>query len=778
MLPTLPVKATKRAVDTVAFLGLNRTDNTQDGEMRDMQNLSAEQFPTLTQRQMRTELEGYTDPTDLFEWDGHLVVVDGMELKYDGVTIGEVNPGKKQFAVVNTKLCIWPDKVYIDLTNNSFGHLDAEVATGTQAGTVTITDDSITATITAIARQAYSTYYCWYNNVVNYISPFYAWYSYGIDRDAVEDCYTEGEGWDMEGLADLQEYKSTISRGMLTPLAAGDIFIPKYDGSYFYPVAGYENGGLLPDTGQYNDAGYYCVLTNKPRYYGDDNDVIITCNVYKTGIGNVLFSGTFKVGDAVNISGTRYGIADAKHRVITAIGDTTNTLTFVEGALNAPIAYYEAVGDIPANLVIRLTKSGSGGFNVYFTPTTMIQEGRVLWVTDSKDYVHVWNPETKREEARYEVGGSAAEAYVYGLTEYDPVDGASVIIGKDVPDLDFICAKDNRLWGVSNDQENEAYNPQTGEIEKFTSRVIYASALGDPSNWWVFQGVDTDSYQVAVGSEGDFTAIVPLDGVCCWKENRLHKILGSYPSEYYMTEYQVDGVAAGCERSCTVVNDVLYYAGRNGVYAYAGSRPQEIGRALGAPLKNAVGGSDGKVWYLSGQKPDGTYELLTYDLTRGLWMREDATKAEAFANAAGTLHFLAGNQGHYDGSTPPVWVHDPNVVMKTGQGADNTLQWYVEFCPYWEMTSSRYASTALRRRYYLRSLLRLEMSAGSKITLQVRHDDGAWKTLLSEDSAVAAVKQIMIPPDRTDKLVLRISGTGTVKLRDMAREYIIGSERP
>ena len=77
-----------------------------------------------------------------------------------------------------------------------------------------------------------------------------------------------------------------------------------------------------------------------------------------------------------------------------------------------------------------------------------------------------------------------------------------------MPDLDFICESENRLWGCSNE-----------------TRTIYASALGDPTNFFSYQGLSTDSYAVAVGSEGrglsaavlavcDRTVRIPMDPRC------------------------------------------------------------------------------------------------------------------------------------------------------------------------------------------------------------------------------------------------------------------------
>ena len=61
---------------------------------------------------------------------------------YDGQVVGQVTAGEKQFAVVNTKMVIWPDKVYLDMTDKKVKPLGAkaevtEVKFSAEHGTMT-----------------------------------------------------------------------------------------------------------------------------------------------------------------------------------------------------------------------------------------------------------------------------------------------------------------------------------------------------------------------------------------------------------------------------------------------------------------------------------------------------------------------------------------------------------------------------------------------------------------------------------------------------------------
>ena len=87
----------------------------------------------------------------------------------------------------------------------------------------------------------------------------------------------------------------------------------------------------------------------------------------------------------------------------------------------------------------------------------------------------------------------------------------SVTVKRAVPDMDFLCENENRLWGCKGD-------------------TIYACKLGDIFNWNVFDGVATDSYAADVASTGDFTACASYLGYpCFFKEEHIYKVYGDRP---------------------------------------------------------------------------------------------------------------------------------------------------------------------------------------------------------------------------------------------------------
>ena len=110
----------------------------------------------------------------------------------------------------------------------------------------------------------------------------------------------------------------------------------------------------------------------------------------------------------------------------------------------------------------------------------------------------------------------------------------TVSMERRVPELDFVTECDNRVWGC-NSREN----------------VIYGCKLGDPTNWFSYRGIAADSYAVTVGSDGAFTGAASCMGYALFfKENTLHKLYGSKPSDFQLSSLRCRGVAKTPPAAC------------------------------------------------------------------------------------------------------------------------------------------------------------------------------------------------------------------------------------
>lgn len=317
-------------------------------------------------------------------------------------------------------------------------------------------------------------------------------------------------------------------------------------------------------------------------------------------------------------------------------------------------------------------------------------------------------------------------------------ESGAVRLERTVPNLTCICECDNRIWGAE-------------------GTTIYASALGDPKNFYVYDGLATDSYAVAVGTEGDFTACCAYSStVLFWKENCLHKILGRYPAQYELYTYHVPGVQEGSEKSLCLINETIFYKGRDGIYAYSGGIPDNIGECFG-PRRffRAVGGSDGRRYYLSMLTGNGAWELYVFDTAKGIWLREDETHATDFAYLDGTLYYLDGRNGK---------------VIRTGQDREEEgrIEWALTFC--------RFNETTLGRKGYSRLYLRVELEAGAWLKAEVSPDGAPFRQVYLTHNEHARTMQIPILPTRCDSFLVRLSGKGECKIKSMVREFAVGSE--
>ena len=318
------------------------------------------------------------------------------------------------------------------------------------------------------------------------------------------------------------------------------------------------------------------------------------------------------------------------------------------------------------------------------------------------------------------------------------VEAGTVMLERKVPDLTCICECDNRIWGAE-------------------GTTIYASALGDPKNFFVYDGLSTDAYAVAVGTDGEFTGCIAYSStVLFWKENCLHKVLGSYPAQYEIYTYTVPGLQAGSEKSLVVINETLFYKGRNGVYAYTGGTPELISENFGTRrFFNAAAGSDGERYYLSMQGEDDRWELYVFDTLRGVWLREDETHALDFAQLDGVLYYLDGSTGR---------------VMMCGQDyeEEGRLKWSATMC--------RMDETTHGRKIYSKLYLRADMEQGSWLRVEISTDGAPFRQVFLTHNERAKTAQIPILPTRCDNFRIRLSGQGVCLLRSLVREYSIGSE--
>lgn len=331
-----------------------------------------------------------------------------------------------------------------------------------------------------------------------------------------------------------------------------------------------------------------------------------------------------------------------------------------------------------------------------------------------------------------------------GITPYTETGELSV--KRTVPDLRHICENENRLWGCD-------------------GNTIYASKLGDIFNWNVFDGVATDSYAVDTGSAGEFTGCVSFLGYpVFFKEDHIYKVYGSMPSNFEVMGSATMGVAAGSAGSLAIAGETLFYLSRAGVVAYSGGIPQPISAPLGLErYQNAVAGSDGLKYYISMETITGGWSLFVYDTQRGVWHREDATRATHFARWGGNLYLLT--QGG------EVWiVGRPQGIDPAGDGWEESVPWLAEFGDFVEGNPNKKGVSKIQ--------IRLELEDGAQVQVYIQFDtDGEWQKVSSAiGEGVKRSYYLPIIPRRGDHYRMKLEGRGGCRIYSLVREYYSGSE--
>lgn len=330
------------------------------------------------------------------------------------------------------------------------------------------------------------------------------------------------------------------------------------------------------------------------------------------------------------------------------------------------------------------------------------------------------HPENNKTAVIREVNGStltfSEECFTAGSE-------SAVTIKRKVPDLDFVCEKDNRLWGVHDN-------------------AICCSVLGDPCNWMVYEGLATDGWETEVGTDGAFTGIAAASShVLCFKEDCVHKIYGAKPSNFQVQVSQIPGVQSGCERSVRNVGEIIYWWARDGLMAYGGGIPDRLSAPLGdTPYTEVRLGAHGHTLWLSGQRA-GKWETLTYDIEQGAFLPVDGWQVVQFAEHNGALYLAEADA---------IWRMDSQT---TPDG------WEAVFGPYRAVSPT--VLTALT--------VLADCTGDCTMNCAVRTQSSPWKTVWAGERLPEGRVRIPIRPERGMQFWLRLRGKGRVMLQGIRR---------
>lgn len=316
--------------------------------------------------------------------------------------------------------------------------------------------------------------------------------------------------------------------------------------------------------------------------------------------------------------------------------------------------------------------------------------------------------------------------------------GSGLKIERTMPDMDFLCENENRLWGCSS-----------------KNHEVYASKLGDPTNWNAFEGISTDSYAATIGSDGDFTGCISYLGyVMFFKEDTIHKVYGSKPSNYQIMTSGVNGVALDCVKTISVVNETLFYVSRNGVCIFNGAQPEIVSDTLKDLVFGAgVGGQYNNKYYASLKDKNGYWYMCTYDMERKIWSKEDNLHLIHCVNGEGDLYCIDS---------------DGNLFAIAGKRKE-LIEWYLETG---DMTEG-----AFDFKYIKRIVFNLIMRPESEANIYIKYDESQdWQLLNTLIAKMHRSQTINILPRRCVSYRIRLSGFGDVTLIGISKKIGYGTE--
>lgn len=335
------------------------------------------------------------------------------------------------------------------------------------------------------------------------------------------------------------------------------------------------------------------------------------------------------------------------------------------------------------------------------------------------------------------------------LTDEKPSQITPITVARKMPDMDFVIESSNRLWGCK-------YG--TNADGAFVNE-IYASKLGDFKNWNCFMGISTDSYAASLGTDGSFTgAVTYLGNPIFFKENCMHKVYGSYPSQYQTQTTACRGVQKGCEKSLAVVNEELFYKSRMGVCVYDGSLPSEISEQLGeARYYDAVSGVLGNKYYISMRDDRNQWHMFVYDTYKNMWHKEDDTQAYDFCNHGGELYYID--------------YHDKLIKTMRGTGVvdPEPVSWMAE--------TGLIGTGSPDKKYVSRLDIRMSLDIDARVIVSAEYNSsGSWEHLFTVPGTTLDSFAIPVRPKRCDHLRLRFDGYGDAKIYSICKTIEQGSD--
>lgn len=775
-----PVYTFNRTSERITeFKGYNARSIRNDGEMRDMSGLSADEYPMLSvaRKPINYGENAFNNVVQMLskshiDADGNMLDIlyviaadsDGTYRLYrDGVLIKGLELSEKtQMVAINDKLCFYPEKKWYKVTSGEIGGIEGNISRSEIA--VTIADDEKNNYFSSMLK---------FDEDMGFTSQF------KIGDVVTINCDIEGSKMILYRSFDYEVGTGDGSESTQVPSYTYDIStdIKKgWSGSFTIPLA-------IPQNANTNHCYVATDLPDSEAFW-----IVPPKGTTDTDGKNIFFEKDSS-GKSVTISSTNYNggnisriwviIYPTRYSYYIPFVQKGSEITLLDGLYVSPSFATQAEAlswaetNYPTDIAdfelkksawtllyekaaISLRQGTSKPDAPYYLkyadvgPSTSGAKGDVEIPVSNSYIVETINPVSRGIDGiTAEIKDLTDKSMAFADNTFHDVTGKQLsgqtftfspfTISRPSPSLDYVIEWNNRLWGCSN-----------------KDNTIYASKLGDPTNWQYYQTTALDSYFAEQGSNGRWTGVGKYSThLLFFKEDCVHKVYGSYPSEFQIVTQMCSGVKEGSSKSVVTMEDGVFYHSRRGIMGYSGGIPSLISTEFGSiKYSDAVAGSDNSRYYVSMKDSLGAYHLFTYDVDTGLWHRYGALNISDMEYHHGGLKFaLRGEnaliQEFSDAAT---------------EYADN---WYANFGPFdeWVEEHKIYSKVKIRYRKYGDATLNVELSI----------DEGAWEAVQLVTSENENSGFIEFVPERCDRFSIRLSGSGRCEIKSITREFRQGT---
>lgn len=342
---------------------------------------------------------------------------------------------------------------------------------------------------------------------------------------------------------------------------------------------------------------------------------------------------------------------------------------------------------------------------------------------------------------------------VTGVMEKTTEQTTKVKFERKIPVLDYVCVSNNRVWGCH-------YGLTDGEM----LNEIYACKLGDPKNWYSYQGTALDSYALSLGDDGEFTGAYTYQGYpLFFKENNIYKIYGTYPAAYQLTTYDCRGIQKGSHKSIAVVDEYLVYKSINDICVFDGNYPISLSAKLGKRrFTECAAGAYMSKYYIS-MKDEKGHAIYVYDFNSSLWVRDEEMQIE---------EFVSTKSGELYGRTKVGIIcfgnENDNLGLQEKNAEQEKVEWYAE--------SGTYGIDLADKKRIGEIKIRAAIHHGARMKVAVYYDDsGKWNEYWVDKAGINSdgkIRSFTVPiiPVSCDTMKMKLYGVGKIEIYSILRE--------